>query len=164
MGSDLGDLPDHLWGQGQHPLKQALMHLHRAGIFQGAMCFAHGHRQQGSQRAKRVTVGIRHHDCSQIVGVQRWVFLKEATPTKESKVEADLMAKDGVVSDELPQLRSHLGETRGVGQHGILNASQLSDERRERTARIDQRLILGLDAGAGEADRADFDDRIPRRV
>ncbi len=124
------------------------------------MGIAQGHTQRAGQRTEVVARRGRQHDGGQVVGVDRLLVVEQALLLQKTKVEVDVVSQDGVVADEALQLREHLSEARGSGQHVVGDAGELGDERGEGATGVDQCLKLIFDTLAGEADGADFDDAV----
>jgi hypothetical protein len=64
------------------------------------------------------------------------------------------------VPGELEEAGQHRADRGSGGDHGVGNAGQRDDVRRDETARVDQRRELRTDLAAAQPDRADLGDAV----
>ena len=80
--------------------------------------------------------------------------------TKEGEVEADVVADDHRVADELLQRREHRADPRRLVDDGVGQAGEHGDLRRDRPAGVDQRLEGAEELAAADLDGADLGDLV----
>ena len=158
-------LLDHLSNQVDGQLKELFVELvvnahGRAGIVDGAMRFAEDDTKLVAKRAQAITRSGRHQDSCQFVGVDDRVSLKGAVALEEADVKADVLPQDGMVADEGLQLWVHIREQRSIHDHGVGDASQVSDEGIDRLTRVDEGREFIQNAVSVELHRTDLDDRV----
>ena len=77
---------------------------------------------------------------------------------EEAHVERRVVRHQHASRRELQERRQRGLDGRSVGNHGIADAGQHRDERRDLGVRVDQRLELAQDLAAADLDRADLGD------
>ena len=82
----------------------------------------------------------------------------------ERQVEAGVMRHEARLAGEIHELEPGLLEFRRVGDHGVVDAGQRGQARRDRHAGVHERLEPRNGAVELHADRADFDDAVADRA
>ena len=131
-----------------------------AGIVQRAVGVFQVDVDLAGQRGQAVARGRRHQDRGEIVGVDARVVLNQALARQESRVEADVVADDWRLADEVAQRRDDGGDGRRADDVLRADAGDTGDEMRNGPAGVDQRAVLVDDLTIAQANRADFDDGI----
>ena len=90
------------------------------------------------------------------------VAVRDERGVEEAGVEADVVADDHRVVRELEERGQHLADARRRQQHRFGDAGEHRDHRRDRDARIHERLEAPEQLAAAHPQRADLGDRVAR--
>ena len=123
-----------------------------------------GNAQRVPQRAQAVTAGRGHEHRGQFVSVDHFVGEDHARGFQEAQVEADVMADDDGIAEEVGQVVEHVVQPRGAGDHRVANAGQAGDETGNVAGWADEGGEFVFNAPRGEAHRTDVDDFVRTRV
>ena len=160
--------PEHAERRG--PLEQRVQHLgRRLRVGERAVDRlgrdAEVARQRGEPEVRNLVAHESPRDRERVD-----VAVREARSTRrdqrgveERDVEADVVADDHRVADELEQRGEHLFDARRGQHHRLGDAGEHGDERRDRHAGVDERLEAAEAFAAAQLHRADLGDRAVAR-
>jgi hypothetical protein len=88
----------------------------------------------------------------------------DPAPFQEGAFEGGVVGEEGGGAAEPPELGEGLLEGGRVAQHGVVDAGQAYDERRQAPTRVDQRRERRHHGAVAKACRADLDDPVAHGV
>ncbi len=160
--------PEHAVGGG--PLEQRVQHLTgrgRVGV-RAVDRLGRGPEMTRQRRQPEVRDLVADQPARERDGVdppvrEPRVAVLDERGVEEADVEAHVVADDHGAVRELEERGQHLGDLRRGHEHGVGDAGEHGDHRRDGYARVHQRLERAEQLAAAQSQRTDLGDRVGAR-